>query len=147
VLSHGPQLQKWCFDKLLLLPSQGLPVNDTKYGIRLPGELTPNWFSMVSARSVAAQALSIFGDHSDVMSVRQTGFGLMASSSIQEIMDLALITHAASLKSRVPFVHFFDGFRSSHEINKIEELSDDDIRVMIDYNDVIEHRKRAMTPD
>ncbi|MCF7859546.1 MAG: pyruvate:ferredoxin (flavodoxin) oxidoreductase [Candidatus Cloacimonetes bacterium] len=113
---------------------------------KIAGELTPAVFH-VSARSIAAQALSIFGDHSDVMAVRQTGFGLLASGSIQEIMDLALITHKASLESRIPFVHFFDGFRSSHEVMKIEELNHDDIRAMIDDKYVAEFRKRALTPD
>ena len=113
---------------------------------KIAGELTPTVFH-VSARSIAAQALSIFGDHSDVMSVRSTGFGLLASNSVQEIMDSALITQAASLKSRIPFVHFFDGFRSSHEVQKIEELTDDDLKTMIDDNLVFEHRKRGLTPD
>ncbi len=113
---------------------------------KIAGELTPTVFH-VSARSVAAQALSIFGDHSDVMSVRQTGFGLMSSNSVQEIMDFALITQAASLEARIPFVHFFDGFRSSHEVMKIEQLTDDDMKAMIDDNLVFEHRKRALNPD
>jgi pyruvate-ferredoxin/flavodoxin oxidoreductase len=113
---------------------------------KIAGELTPAVFH-VSARSVAAQALSIFGDHSDVMATRSTGFGLLASNSIQEIMDFALIAQAASLKSRIPFVHFFDGFRSSHEVMKIEQLSDDDLRAMIDEDDVLAHRQRALNPD
>jgi pyruvate-ferredoxin/flavodoxin oxidoreductase len=82
----------------------------------------------VAARSLAAQGLSIFGDHSDVMAVRQTGFALLASASVQEAHDLALVAHAATLATRVPFVHFFDGFRTSHELNTIELLSDDDLR-------------------
>lgn len=113
---------------------------------KIAGELSPTVFH-VSARTVATHALSIFGDHSDVMSVRATGFGLMASGSIQEIMDLSLITQAASLESRIPFVHFFDGFRSSHEVMKVEELSDDDMRAMIDDELVNAHRSRALTPD
>jgi pyruvate-ferredoxin/flavodoxin oxidoreductase len=113
---------------------------------KIAGELTPAVFH-VSARSLAAQALSIFGDHSDVMQVRQTGFGLMASNSVQEVMDFALITQAASLESRIPFVHFFDGFRSSHEVMKIEQLADDDMKAMIDDKLVFEHRKRALNPD
>ncbi len=113
---------------------------------KIAGELTPTVFH-VSARSVAAHALSIFGDHSDVMAVRSTGFGLYAANSIQEIMDNALIVQAASLKSRIPFVHFFDGFRSSHEVQKIEELTDEDMRTMIDDDLVFEHRKRALSPD
>ena len=113
---------------------------------KIAGELTPAVFH-VSARSIAAQALSIFGDHSDVMSTRQTGFGLLASNSIQEVMDLALIAHKSTLESRIPFVHFFDGFRTSHEVMKIEQLTDEDIRAMIDDEFVKAHRERAMTPD
>ncbi|HID38017.1 MAG TPA: pyruvate:ferredoxin (flavodoxin) oxidoreductase, partial [Calditrichaeota bacterium] len=113
---------------------------------KIAGELTSTVFH-VSARSVAAQALSIFGDHSDVMAVRQTGFALLASNSIQEIMDFALISQAATLESRVPFVHFFDGFRSSHEVQKIEQLTLDDMRAMIDDELVRAHRSRALNPD
>ncbi|MBD3239515.1 MAG: pyruvate:ferredoxin (flavodoxin) oxidoreductase [Chitinivibrionales bacterium] len=113
---------------------------------KIAGELTPAVFH-VSARSLACQALSIFGDHSDVMSVRQTGFGLLASSSVQEAMDMAMVAHAATLEARVPFVHFFEGFRVSHEIQKIEEVSFDDIRAMIDDGLVQAHRSRALTPD
>ncbi|MBX3008301.1 MAG: pyruvate:ferredoxin (flavodoxin) oxidoreductase [Melioribacteraceae bacterium] len=113
---------------------------------KIAGELTPAVFH-VSARSIAAQALSIFGDHSDVMSTRQTGFGLICSNSVQEVMDTALIAHAASLESRIPFVHFFDGFRTSHEVTKIEELSDDDIRNMIDDKYVKEFRERGLNPE
>jgi len=113
---------------------------------KIAGELTPTVFH-VSARSIAAQALSIFGDHSDVMAVRSTGFGLLASNSIQEIMDFALISQAASLKAKIPFIHFFDGFRSSSEVQKIEQLLEDDLRAMIDDELVFEHRKRALTPD
>ena len=113
---------------------------------KMAGELTPTVFH-VSARTVATHALSIFGDHSDVMACRSTGFGLLSSGSIQEIMDLALITTAASLESRVPFIHFFDGFRSSHEVMKIEELDQNDLRAMIDEELVRGHRDRAMTPD
>ncbi|MCX7011040.1 MAG: pyruvate:ferredoxin (flavodoxin) oxidoreductase [Candidatus Sumerlaeota bacterium] len=113
---------------------------------KIAGELTPTVFH-VSARTVATHALSIFGDHSDVMAVRSTGFGLIASGSIQEVTDLALIAHAASLKARVPFVHFFDGFRTSHEVQKAEMLSDDVLRAMIDDQLVAEHRARALSPD
>jgi pyruvate-ferredoxin/flavodoxin oxidoreductase len=113
---------------------------------KIAGELTPTAFH-VSARTVAAHALSIFGDHSDVMAARSTGFAFLASNSIQEIHDFALIAQAASLKSRIPFVHFFDGFRSSHEVQKIEELNDDDLRAMINDQLVFEHRARALTPD
>jgi len=113
---------------------------------KIAGELTPTVFH-VSARSLACQALSIFGDHSDVMGVRNTGFGLISSCSIQEVMDLALIAQASTLEARVPFVHFFDGFRSSHEINKVQRVSDEVIREMIDDEFVLAHRRRAMTPD
>ncbi len=113
---------------------------------KIAGELTPAVFH-VSARSIAASALSIFGDHSDVMATRQTGFGLICSNSVQEVMDTALITHAATLESRIPFVHFFDGFRTSAEVMKMEELTDDDIRAMIDDNLVHEFRKRALNPE
>lgn len=113
---------------------------------KIAGELTPTVFH-VSARSIAASALSIFGDHSDVMATRQTGFGLICSNSVQEVMDTALIAHAASLESRIPFVHFFDGFRTSSEVMKMEELSDDDIRAMIDDNFVSDFRKRALNPE
>src|SRR6202162_3636816 len=98
---------------------------------KIAGELTPAVIN-VAARSLAAQGLSIFGDHSDVMAVRQTGFALLASGSVQEAHDLALVAQAATLATRVPFVHFFDGFRTSHEMAKIEELLDDDLREMLD---------------
>ncbi len=113
---------------------------------KIAGELTPAVFH-VSARSLAAQALSIFGDHSDVMQVRQTGFGLMASGSVQEVQDLAAITHKSSIESRIPFVHFFDGFRTSHEVQKIDELTTEELKKLIDNKFVHEHRKRAMNPD
>ena len=112
---------------------------------KIAGELTPTVFH-VSARSLAAQALSIFGDHSDVMAVRQTGFALLASASVQEAMDFALISQAASLESRIPFMHYFDGFRTSHEIQKINELSFDDMRAMMSQDDIIAHRKRGLNP-
>jgi len=113
---------------------------------KIAGELTPTVFH-VSARSLACQALSIFGDHSDVMSCRQTGFAMLASANIQEVMDFALIAQQSTLASRVPFLHFFDGFRTSHEIQKVEELTFDDIREMIDDELVAAHRARALTPD
>ncbi len=113
---------------------------------KIAGELTSTVFH-VSARTVAAQALSIFGDHSDVMAVRQTGFALLASGSVQEVMDLACIAQAATLESRVPFLHFFDGFRTSHEVLKIEQLSSDDMLNMVDYDLILAHRKRALSPD
>ncbi|MDH7515942.1 MAG: pyruvate:ferredoxin (flavodoxin) oxidoreductase, partial [Bacteroidota bacterium] len=113
---------------------------------KIAGELTSTVFH-VSARTVATHALSIFGDHSDVMAVRQTGWALLASSSVQEIMDQALIAQAATLESRVPFLHFFDGFRTSHEVMKIEQLSDDDMRAMLPDALIEAHRNRALTPD
>ncbi|HWQ52339.1 MAG TPA: pyruvate:ferredoxin (flavodoxin) oxidoreductase [Bryobacteraceae bacterium] len=113
---------------------------------KVAGELTPTVFH-IAARSLAAQALSIFGDHSDVMSVRQTGFALLASNSVQEVMDTALIAHAATLEARIPFIHFFDGFRTSHEVAKVEQLSVEDLRAMISDELVAAHRGRALTPD
>jgi pyruvate-ferredoxin/flavodoxin oxidoreductase len=113
---------------------------------KIAGELTPTVFH-VSARALACQGLSIFGDHSDVMSVRQTGFALLSSTTVQEAMDFALIAHAATLEARVPFLHFFDGFRTSHEMQKIEELTFDDMRAMIDMELVRAFRLRAMSPD
>ncbi|MCY7290280.1 MAG: 2-oxoacid:acceptor oxidoreductase family protein, partial [Cryobacterium sp.] len=113
---------------------------------KIAGELTAAVFH-VAARSLAAQGLSIFGDHADVMAVRQTGWALLASNSVQEAQDLALIAHAATLEARLPFVHFFDGFRTSHEINKIEQLDDADIRAMIDDELVRAHRARGLSPD
>ncbi len=113
---------------------------------KIAGELTSTVFH-VSARSIAAQALSIFGDHSDVMATRSTGFGLLSSNSVQEVMDFALISQAAALEARLPFIHFFDGFRTSHEVMKIEELSLEDMKAMIDEELVIAHRKRALSPD
>lgn len=113
---------------------------------KIAGELLPTVFQ-VTARTVAAHALSIFGDHSDIMAVRSTGFALLGSASVQEAMDFALISQAATLRSRIPFVHFFDGFRTSHEVQKIELLSDDDLRAVIDDGLIAQHRARAMTPD
>ena len=113
---------------------------------KIAGELTPTAFH-VSARTVATHALSIFGDHSDVMSCRSTGFAMLCSNSVQEAMDMALIGHAASLESRIPFLHFFDGFRTSHEENKVRILSDDDLRAILNLDRVIEHRQRALSPD
>src|SRR5438876_3725415 len=113
---------------------------------KIAGELTPTAFH-VTARTVAAHALSIFGDHSDVMSCRTTGFAMLCSNSVQEAMDLALIAHAAALESRIPFLHFFDGFRTSHEVNKTEMLAEDDMRALINMDRVFEHRQRALSPD
>jgi len=113
---------------------------------KLAGELTPTVFH-ITARSIACQGLSIFGDHGDVMGVRQTGWGMLCSQSVQECQDMALISTQAALKSRVPFMHFFDGFRTSHEIQKIEQLTEDDMREMIDEELVIAHRQRGLSPD
>jgi pyruvate-ferredoxin/flavodoxin oxidoreductase len=113
---------------------------------KIAGELTP-MVMHVAARSLAAQALSIFGDHSDVMAARATGFAMFSSASVQEAMDFALIAQAATLEARVPFLHFFDGFRTSHEVAKVELLTDDDMREMIDLDRVLEHRGRALTPE
>ena len=113
---------------------------------KIAGELTPTVFH-VAARSIAAQALSIFGDHSDVMSVRQSGFALFASANVQEAHDFALIAQAASLKSRIPFLHFFDGFRTSHEVSKIKLIDIDLMKKMIDEDLVDQHRSRALSPD
>jgi pyruvate-ferredoxin/flavodoxin oxidoreductase len=113
---------------------------------KIAGELTPAVVH-VAARTVATHALSIFGDHSDVMAMRMTGMALLSSNSVQEAMDLALIAHSATLQSRIPFIHFFDGFRTSHEVQKIHQLSVDDMRKMIDDEWVIAHRQRALTPD
>ncbi|MFI5143344.1 MAG: pyruvate:ferredoxin (flavodoxin) oxidoreductase, partial [Thermoanaerobaculales bacterium] len=113
---------------------------------KIAGELT-SYCMHVSARTLATHALSIFGDHSDVMACRQTGFALLCSGSPQQAHDLALIGQAATLRARVPFLHFFDGFRTSHEVDKIEELTDDDLRHMIDDKLVAAHRARALTPD
>ncbi len=113
---------------------------------KIAGELTSAVFH-VAARALAAQGLSIFGDHSDVMAARSTGFALMASGSVQEAHDFALIAQAAALRARIPFIHFFDGFRTSHEINKIALLTDDDLRAMIDDDLIADHRARALSPE
>lgn len=113
---------------------------------KIAGELTPTVFH-IAARALAAQALSIFGDHQDVMAARATGWALLCSNSVQEVMDLALIAHAATLKARVPILHFFDGFRTSSEVMKIEQLDVDDMRHMIDDECVRAHRARALSPD
>jgi pyruvate-ferredoxin/flavodoxin oxidoreductase len=113
---------------------------------KIAGELTATAFH-VTARTIAAHALSIFGDHSDVMACRTTGFAMLCSNSVQEAMDLALIAHAAALESRIPFLHFFDGFRTSHEVNKIEMLTEDDMSALINMDRIFEHRQRALSPD
>ena len=121
---------------LLMLPNM----------FKIAGELTPTVIH-VAARTVATHALSIFGDHSDVMAARPTGWAMLASSSVQEAHDLALVAHAATLASRVPFLHFFDGFRTSHEVAKIQALADEDLRALVDDADVAAHRDRGLSPD
>ncbi|MHC4640601.1 MAG: pyruvate:ferredoxin (flavodoxin) oxidoreductase [Planctomycetota bacterium] len=121
---------------LLMIPSM----------YKIAGELLPAVFH-ISARSLACQALSIFGDHSDVMTCRETGFGMLCSCNVQEVMDFALIAQQVTLASRVPFLHFFDGFRTSHEVQKVEQLSFDDMRAMIDDKLVAENKARALCPD
>ena len=113
---------------------------------KIAGELTSTVFH-ISARAISAAALNIFGDHSDVMAARATGWAMLCSNNVQEVMDFALIAQAATLKARVPFMHFFDGFRTSHEVQKVEELTFDDMRAMIDDDLVMAHRLRALTPD
>jgi len=121
---------------LLMLPNM----------FKIAGELTPAVIH-VAARTVATHALSIFGDHSDVMAARTTGFALLCSSSVQEAHDLALVAHAATLRTRVPFLHFFDGFRTSHELSTVERLSEDDVTALLDEELVRAHRARALSPD
>jgi len=113
---------------------------------KIAGELTPTVFH-VTARSLSAQALSIFGDHSDVMAIRQTGFAMLCSNSVQEVQDFAMIAQTAALESRIPFLHFFDGFRTSHEVMKMEQLTVEDLKAMMDDDKVKAHRLRAMSPD
>ncbi len=113
---------------------------------KIAGELSP-FVMHVAARTLATHALSIFGDHSDVMACRQTGFALLCSNSVQEAHDFAAISHAATLESRIPFLHYFDGFRTSHEVAKIEALSDDDLRSLFSESNIEAHRRRALTPD
>jgi pyruvate-ferredoxin/flavodoxin oxidoreductase len=113
---------------------------------KISGELLPGVFH-VSARSLAAHALSIFGDHSDVMSTRQTGFAMLATGSVQEIMDIAGIAHLAAIKTRIPFLHFFDGFRTSHEVQKVEEMQMEDLSKLIDYEALQRFRDNALNPE
>src|SRR5512136_1096097 len=113
---------------------------------KIAGELTSTVFH-VSARAIAAQALSIFGDHSDVMACRSTGWAMICSNNVQEVMDFALISQAATLRSRVPFLHFFDGFRTSHELQKVEEFTFDDMHAMLDDDLIVAHKARALSPD
>jgi len=113
---------------------------------KIAGELLPGVFH-VSARAIAGHALSIFGDHSDVMATRQTGFALLASASVQEVMDLALVAHLSALRSKIPFVHFFDGFRTSHEIQKVDVLDYDEMAKLAPWDEIEAFRKRAMNPE
>ena len=113
---------------------------------KIAGELTPAVIH-VAARTIATHALSIFGDHSDVMHARATGWAMLSAASVQEAQDFALVAHAATLRSRVPFLHFFDGFRTSHEIDKIATLSDEDIAALIREDDIVAFRSRGMTPE
>ena len=113
---------------------------------KIAGELTPAVIH-VAARALATHALSIFGDHSDVMAARGTGWSMLCASSVQECHDFALVSHAATLRSRVPFLHFFDGFRTSHEVNKIALLDDDDLRSLVRVSDVLDHRARGLSPE
>jgi pyruvate-ferredoxin/flavodoxin oxidoreductase len=113
---------------------------------KIAGELTPTVFH-VAARSLAAQGLSIFGDHQDVMAARTTGFAQLASASVQEAHDLALVAHAATLEARIPFIHFFDGFRTSHEVNKIFRLREETLERLIDHDLILAHYQRALNPD
>src|SRR6202142_3757610 len=121
---------------LLMIPSM----------YKIAGELTPAGFH-ISARTVATHALSIFGDHSDVMAARTTGWAMLASASVQEAQDMAMIAQMATLRSRIPFMHFFDGFRTSHEVNKLDLLLENEVRALIDEDLVTAHRARALNPD
>ena len=113
---------------------------------KIAGELLPTVFH-VSARALAAHALNIFGDHADVMACRQTGFAMLASNSVQEVMDLALVAHLSTLKAKVPFLHFFDGFRTSHEVSKIDAIDYDEMKTLVDMKDIEDFRKRALNPE
>jgi pyruvate-ferredoxin/flavodoxin oxidoreductase len=121
---------------LLMLPNMN----------KISGELLPTVFH-IAARSVATHALSIFGDHSDVMHARPTGFSMIASGSVQEVMDLALVSHLATIETNIPFIHFFDGFRTSHEIQKIETISYESMKDLVNFEKVSEFRERAMRPE
>ena len=113
---------------------------------KIAGELLPSVFH-VSARALAGHALSIFGEHSDVMACRQTGFALLASNSVQEVMDLALVSHLSAIESSLPFLHFFDGFRTSHEIQKVELIDYDDIAPLVNFEKIMQFRASAMNPE
>ncbi len=113
---------------------------------KIAGELLPGVFH-VSARALASHALSIFGDHQDVMAARQTGFALLASGSVQEVMDLGSVAHLAAIKGKVPFLHFFDGFRTSHEIQKIEVMEYEELAKLVDYDAIHEFRNNSLNPE
>ena len=113
---------------------------------KIAGELLPCVFH-VSARALAAHSLNIFGDHSDVMACRQTGFAMLASNSVQEVMDLALVAHLSTLKAKVPFLHYFDGFRTSHEVSKIDAIEYDEMKKLVDMKDIEDFRARALNPE
>lgn len=113
---------------------------------KIAGELMPTVFH-VSARAIAAHSLNIFGDHQDVMACRQTGFAMLASGSVQEVMDLALVAHLSTLKAKVPFLHFFDGFRTSHEVSKIDVIDYDEMKPLVDMKDIEDFKNRALNPE
>src|SRR6188472_1305207 len=113
---------------------------------KIAGELTPTVFH-IAARALAAQGLSIFGDHSDVMAARTTGWAMLCSDSVQEAQDMAAVVHAATLETRVPFLHFFDGFRTAHEVAKIEQIDPADLLALLDARSIHEHRMRALDPE
>ena len=113
---------------------------------KISGELLPTVFH-VSARAIAAHSLNIFGDHQDVMACRQTGFAMLASGSVQEVMDLALVAHLSTLKAKVPFLHFFDGFRTSHEVSKIDVIDYDEMKALVDMKDIEDFKSRALNPE
>ena len=113
---------------------------------KIAGELLPCVFH-VSARALAAHALSIFGDHADVMACRQTGFAMLASNSVQEVMDMSLVAHLSTLKASVPFINFFDGFRTSHEVSKIDVIDYDEIKSLVDFDDIDRFRARSLNPE
>jgi pyruvate-ferredoxin/flavodoxin oxidoreductase len=140
---HG-SLSAGCFTSTFTA-SQGLLLMIPNM-YKIAGELMPSVFH-VSARAIAGQALSIFGDHQDVMAARSTGFALLASGSIQEILDLALVSHLSTIRASIPFIHFFDGFRSSHEIQKIDMLDYNDIKSLVDFESIKQHRERALNPE
>src|ERR1035437_5881642 len=127
------------------LPPPSRPLLMLPNMCKIAGAL-PSAVIHVAARTVATHALSIFGDHSDVMAARTTGFAMLASSSVQEAQDLALVAHLATMQTRVPFLHFFDGFRTSHEMNRVAMLEQDDLRALVDDAGVLAHRERGLTP-